>query len=72
MLFVYVFKAFCSRITEILLEHLLTTADKRSAFSGMALSLAMLILFGADGFMLPAMASILIVLTFAAKKEVAV
>lgn len=56
----------------ILLEHLLTTADKRSAFSGMALSLAMLILFGADGFMLPAMASILIVLTFAAKKEVAV
>ena len=56
----------------ILLEHLLTTADKRSAFSGMALSVAMLILFGADGFMLPAMASILIVLTFAAKKEVAV
>lgn len=57
--------------TVILLEHLLTAKDRRSAFSGMALSLAALILFGAEGFMLPAMASILIVLTFAAKKEVA-
>ena len=55
----------------ILLEHLLSTKDKRSAFSGMVLSVAMLMLFGADGFMLPAMAAILIVLTFAAKKEVA-
>ena len=55
----------------ILLEHLLTTKDKRSALSGMVLSLTMLILFSADRFMLPAMASILVVLTFAAKKEVA-
>lgn len=55
----------------ILLEHLLTTKDKRSAFSGMCLSLAMLILFGADGFMIPAMASILIVLTLRSRKEAA-
>lgn len=55
----------------ILLEHLLTTEDKRSAFSGMALSFAMLLLFGADGFMLPAMASILIVLTLRSRKEAA-
>ena len=55
----------------ILLEHLLTTKDKRSAATGMVLSLAMLLLFEADGFMLPAMVSILIVLTLEAKKEVA-
>jgi len=54
----------------ILLEHLLSVKDKRSAFSGMALSICMLVLFGPEGFMLPAMASILAVLTFAAKKEV--
>lgn len=54
----------------ILLEHLLTTKDKRSAFSGMVLSVSMLLLFGADSFMIPAMLSILAVLTFAAKKEV--
>lgn len=53
----------------ILLEHLLTTKDKRSAFSGMALSLASLILFGADRFMIPAMVLILATLTFAAGKE---
>ena len=53
----------------ILLEHLLNTKDKRSAFSGMALSLASLILFGAEKFMLPAMALILGTLTFAAGKE---
>lgn len=55
----------------ILLEHLLTTSDKRSAFSGMALSLACLILFGADKFMIPAMVLILASLTFAARKEAA-
>jgi len=54
----------------ILLEHLLTTRDKRSAFSGIALSLACLIWFGADKFMIPAMVMILAVLTFAARKEV--
>lgn len=54
----------------ILLEHLLTNRDKRSAFSGMALSLACLIWFGADKFMIPAMVMILTLLTFAARKEV--
>lgn len=53
----------------ILLEHLLTAKDKRSAFSGMALSLACLILFGAEKFMIPAMVLILATLTFAARKE---
>jgi len=53
----------------ILLEHLLTTKDRRSAFSGMALSLASLILFGPDQFMLPAMVMILALLIFAARKE---
>lgn len=53
----------------ILLEHLLTTQDKRCAFSGMALSLACLILFGADKFMIPAMVLILATLAFAAGKE---
>lgn len=53
----------------ILLEHLLTTKDRRNAFSGMALSLASLIWFGPDKFMLPAMVLILVVLTFAARKE---
>ena len=55
----------------ILLEHLLTTENKKSAITGMTLSLAMLLVFGADGFMIPAMASILVVLTLRAKKEVA-
>lgn len=55
----------------ILLEHLLTTRDKGSAISGMVLSLAMLLLFGADGFMIPSMISILAVLTLVSNKEVA-
>ena len=53
----------------ILLEHLLTTRDKRNAFSGMALSLASLIWFGPDQFMIPAMVMILTVLTLVARKE---
>lgn len=55
----------------ILLEHLLTTPDNRSAVTGMVLSVGMLLLFGAEGFMLPAMASILIVLTLRSRKEAA-
>lgn len=56
----------------ILLEHLLTTPDKRNAAFGMAASLACLLIFGADSFMLPAMAVIIIGLTAGAKKEVGV
>lgn len=53
----------------ILLEHLLTTADKRWALLGMAVSLGALLIFGSGSFMLPAMAVILLSLILAAKKE---
>lgn len=55
----------------ILLEHLLKNEDKRSALLGMAISIACLLIFGSDGFMIPAMVLILISLMGMSKKEVA-
>lgn len=55
----------------ILLEHLLKNEDKRSALLGMVISIACLLIFGSDGFMIPAMALILISLMGMSKKEVA-
>ena len=54
----------------ILLEYLLTTKDKRSALIGMVLSLGCLLVFGTGSFMLPAMALMLLSLTWIAGKEV--
>lgn len=54
----------------ILLEHLLKNKDRRNAVLGMLISLASLVIFGADSFILPAMACILIVLLALSKKEV--
>lgn len=55
----------------ILLEHLLKNEDKRSALLGMVISIACLLIFGSDGFMIPAMVLILISLMGMSKKEVA-
>lgn len=55
----------------ILVDHLLKNKDRRSAVFGMLISVASLLIFGADGFMLPAMACILIALLGVSKKEVA-
>lgn len=55
----------------IFLEHLLKNEDKRSALLGMVISIACLLIFGSDGFMIPAMVLILISLMGMSKKEVA-
>lgn len=47
----------------ILLEHLLKEKDRRPALIGLALPAASLLLLGADRFMVPAMAAILLALT---------
>lgn len=54
----------------ILLEHLLKNQDRRSALLGMIISLAALLVFGPDSFILPAMAIILISLMGMHAKEV--
>lgn len=55
----------------IFLEHLLKNEDKRSALLGMVISIACLLIFGSDGFMIPAMVLILISLMGMSKKEMA-
>lgn len=55
----------------ILLEHLLTATDRTSALLGMGSSILSLLVFGADGFMLPAMALILGTLLLIPGKEAA-
>lgn len=55
----------------ILLEHLLKSEDKRSAGLGMLVSVACLLIFGADSFMIPAMVLILVSLMGMPKKEAA-
>ena len=51
----------------ILLEHLLKEKDRRPAFIGLIMPAAALILLGADRFMVPAMAAILLTLTLLRK-----
>ena len=53
----------------ILLEHLLNTQDKTSAYLGIGLGVLALLVFGADGFMIPAMALILAALFLIRGKE---
>ena len=55
----------------ILLEHWLSTNDRRNAIIGMIASLGCLLIFGSGSFILPAMILILTGLTIRAKKEVA-
>lgn len=47
----------------IFLEHWLTTKDRRPALIGLGISLLALTVFGADGFMIPAMIGIFLMLT---------
>ena len=53
----------------ILLEHMLSDKDKTSAYVGMLLSILALVLFGGDGFMIPAMVMILGALLLLVRKE---
>lgn len=56
----------------ILLEHLLTAADRRSAWMGLGLGILALAAFGPEGFMIPAMGLILAALLILGRKEAAV
>ena len=47
----------------IFLDHWLSTSDRRPALIGLGVSLLALLLFGADGFMIPAMVGIFLFLT---------
>ena len=47
----------------VFIEQWLSTKDHASAIIGVAASVACLLIFGADGFLIPAMASILLALT---------
>ena len=55
----------------ILLDHLLKDKNRGSAVVGMAVSVAALLIFGANGFMIPAMVGILAILIILYKKEAA-
>lgn len=53
----------------ILLEHLLSTPDKTSAFLGLGLGVLALLVFGPENFMIPAMVLILAALLLMQRKE---
>lgn len=55
----------------ILIEHLLTTTDRTSAWIGLGLGVLALLCFGAEGFMIPAMGFILAALVLMRQKEAA-